>query len=186
MEKKDIYEHLAKIYLDASTKKKRKSAKSKRNRYLVFASVGLLIILTVPLSGFLLKHRRLNSQLALVLQADVTKINFDFDPAKKEIYTLNLKKLNLARFKSVSLALKKANFFDKVSLKLEFVNVFKEQGFVYLKDISTKWQDYQVPLSDFKGIGDWSEVTNLALVVEEWNTKEKHGVIYIDNIRLLR
>ena len=186
MEKKDIYEHLAKIYLDASTKKKNKSPKSKRNRHLVFASLGLIIILTVSLSGFLLKHRPLNSQIALVLQADVAKINFNFDPAKKEIYSLGLNKLNLARFKTIGLALKKANYFDRISLKLEFSNVFKEQAAVYLKDVPHKWQDYQISLSDFKGISDWSEMTTLALIVEEWNTTEKQGIIYLDNIRLLR
>jgi len=186
MEKKDIYEHLAKIYLDASTKKKKKSAKSKWNRHLVFVSLGLIAILTVSLSGFLLKHKRLNSQISLVLQADVTKINFNFDPAKKEIYSLGLKKLNLARFKTIGLAIKKANYSDKISLKLEFANVFKEQAVVYLKDIPNKWQDYQISLSDFKAISDWSEMTTLALIVEEWNTTEKQGIIYIDNIRLLR
>jgi hypothetical protein len=29
-------------------------------------------------------------------------------------------------------------------------------------------------------------MSNLTFAIEEWNVKEKRGVVYIDNVRLLR
>ena len=187
MDKKDIYEHLAKIYLDASLKKKKKARKySKVLKPLIVAG----IILFLGLSAFLftrLNHRLPpGSQLALVLCPDVIKINFHFDPAKKEIYSLALNKLNLSRFKALGFSAKKANYKDNTSLRVEFISPFKEKSEVYLKDISHKWQDYKIPLSDFKNISDWSEISSLSFIVEEWNVQEKKGVVYIDNVRFLR
>ena len=186
MDKKEIYEHLAKIYLDASTKKRKKIKEPARFKQLFFVSLIVILGLSAILSRYFLENKRPDVQVALVLQNDVSKINFNFDPAKKEIYTINFNKFNLGGFNALAFALKKSNYNDSVSVKVELINTFKEKSEIYLKDIPYRWQDYKISLSDFKGISDWSEITNLSFIVEEWNTKEKHGVVYIDNLRLLR
>jgi hypothetical protein len=187
MDKKDIYEHLAKIYLDASSKKKKKNkAYPQLFRNLFFIS----LMFVFGLSGVLLNNSRnkeaSNSQIELVLAADPLKINFNFDPAKKEIYSLNLNRLNLNRYGSVAFSVKKANFRDTISLRVEFTSAFKEKSEVYLKNIPHAWKEYNLNLADFKGISDWSEILTLAFIVEDWNTKENNGVVYIDNVRLLK
>jgi len=187
MDKKDIYEHLAKIYLDASSKKKKKNkAYPQLFRNLFFIS----LMFVFGLSGVLLNNSRnkeaSNSQIELVLAADPLKINFNFDPAKKEIYSLNLNRLNLNRYGSVAFSVKKANFRDTISLRVEFTSAFKERSEVYLKNIPHAWKEYNLNLADFKGISDWSEILTLAFIVEDWNTKENNGVVYIDNVRLLK
>jgi hypothetical protein len=187
MDKKDIYEHLAKIYLDVSSQRKKKS-KSKQFFYkkTVLISSIFIFALGVLLFANLPKRKAFNSELALVLAPGPIKINFDFNPAKKEIYSLNLNKLNMSRFKALAFALKKANYSDTISLRAEFTSAFNEKSEAYFKHIPHKWQDYKINLSDFKGISDWTEVSSFAISVEEWNTKEKKGVVYIDNIRLLK
>jgi len=185
MNKKDLYEHLANIYLDASSQKKKKVKKHlkiKGHFLILFGVVGLVIFLFIALN----KQKSLNSEFALVLQPDTAKINFNFDPAKKEIYSINLNKLNLSRFKTLGFSAKLANYQDKISLRIEFTNTFKEKSEIYLKNISHKWQDYKISFLDFKNMGDWSEMSNLSFIVEEWNTKEKQGAVYIDNLRFLR
>ncbi len=185
MDKKDIYEHLAKIYLDASSKKKKKSTKHfllDKGFFLgliaIFA-VGV-VILTYP------NHtRKLNSDTALVLSLDPAKINFNFDPAKKEIYTIDLNKLNLTRFKELGFSVRKTGPAEKLTLKVEFTSTFREKSDVYIRDIPGKWQDYRVKLDQFKKITKWSEVASLSFIVEEWNVKAKKGVVYIDNVRFL-
>lgn len=186
MDKKEIYEHLAEIYLDASTKKKEKIKESSRFKYPFFAFLAITLSLTVILYGYFLKNKQPNAQISLVLLNDASKINFNFDPAKKEIYAINLNKLNLGKFTTLAFALKKHNYTDNVSVRVEFINTFREKSEIYLKNISSRWQDYKIKLSDFKSIRDWSEMADLSFIVEEWNTKGKKGVVYIDNIRLLR
>lgn len=130
--------------------------------------------------------QRVNSELALIIQPEAVKVNFHFDPAKKETYSLNLNKLDLTRFKALGFSAKKANYQDKINLRVEFRNIFHEQSEVYLRDIPHHWQEYRIKFADFKDIRDWSEMENLSFIVEEWNVKEKRDVVYLDNIRLLR
>jgi hypothetical protein len=187
MDKKDIYEHLAKIYLDASSRKKKKT----RGYPKVFKNPFFISLVFVSAFAFILfsnfqKKKALNCELALVLLADTAKINFHFDPARKETYTIHLNKLNLMRFRALAFSVKKANYENIISLRVEFTTPFRERSEIYFKDVPHKWQDYKINLYEFKGISDWSEMSNLTFAIEEWNVKEKRGVVYIDNVRLLR
>jgi hypothetical protein len=188
MVKKDIYEHLADIYLDASSKKKKRSKKYHKNFKPLFSGIIVIILaLTVTLlinvKG---KNKALNSEIALVVSNEPIKINFNFDPARKEFYSLNLNKLDLRRFKSLAFSAKRANFKGNISLRIEFTNDFREKSEVYVKDLPNKWNNYKIDFSQFKNIGDWSDMTALAFVVEEWNVKEKNGIVYLDNLRFAR
>ena len=187
MDKKEIYEHLAKIYLDASSKGK----KEKKTYPELFKNLFLVSIIVVfGLSGVLLasffKNKIFNSEVALVLAPEAVKINFNFDPAKKEFYSLDLNNLNLNKYHALGFSIKKMNPKDSISLRVEFSNSFREKSEVYLKDLPNKWQDHTINFSEFKNINDWSKMRNLSFVVEEWNASEKKGVLYIDNVRLLK
>ena len=197
MDKKDIYEHLAKIYLDASLKRKNKTSRSPTFKNLFFISFAVIFLLAISLFFSLTKNKSLslaksgnrqplNSELSLLLQPDMVKINFNFDPAKKESYSLYLKKLNAARFKTLGFSLKNADYQDNVTLRVEFTNIFNEKSEIYIKDISHKWKDYKIALADFKSINDWSEMSSLSFIVEEWNARSNKGIVYIDNVRLLK
>ncbi len=188
MDKKDIYEHLAKIYLDASSKTKRKK-KSKVHAFLwrniILASVVIIVALGFTLRGLFSKSRPDTSEISLVLAHEAVKINFNFDPAKKESYTLDLNKQNISRFKALGFSIRKVNPKDTLSLRVEFTNSFKERSEVYIRDISSRWSDHRIDLVSFRNITDWSSMNSVSFIVEAWNAGEKHGVLYIDNIRLL-
>ncbi len=187
MDRKDIYEHLAKIYLDASSKKKKKSKSYHRffeNPFFIGTAAGLAVLTILFVS--LRRDKPADSEIALVFSDEAVKINFHFDPAKKESYSVNLNKLDFARYKTLAFSAKKADFRDTVSLKVELTNSFREKSEVYLKDMPHKWQDYKILLSDFKHISNWSEMQTLSFIVEEWNTNNKKGVVFIDNVRLLK
>jgi hypothetical protein len=187
MDKKDIYEHLAKIYLDASSKRKKKKKVGPHFlKNLFFLSLVFLFGFSIFLVSRFIKIKTLNAEIALVLCPDAVKINFHFDPAKKEIYSLDLNKLDLTRFKTLGFALKKTDYKNNLSVRVEFTSTFNEKSEYYIKDIKNAWQDYKINLSEFKNIGDWSEMLKLSFIVEEWNVREKRGIVYIDNIRLLR
>ena len=186
MDKKDIYDHLAKIYLDASSKKKKKNKaypKLFKNLFIIF------IFLTIGLGTTLLsssKKQAGNSETALIIQDTASKINFNFDPAKKEIYNINLNRLSLTHAKQLAFSVRNMNPKDKITLRVELTNAFKERSEVYIRNIPAKWQDFKIELAEFKSINDWSEIISLAFCVEEWNTSEKKGIVYIDNVRIIK
>jgi len=189
MDKKAIYDHLAKIYLDASSKSSRNKKKLTFKLDFIRPSLLVSIVLISGISALIFdgihKHNPLNSETALYLQDSPAKINFNFNPAKKEIYTLNLNRLDLGRFKSLAFSVKKTFFRDNINLKVEFVNAFREKSNMYIRNIPYRWQEYRINLSDFKDISDWSIITALSFIVEEWNVIDKQGVIFVDNVRLL-
>ncbi len=187
MDKKDIYEHLANIYLDASSKRKKKDKRLLKFSKPVFViSIFLIFSISSIIFNNFHKNKPLNSETALFISTETAKINFNFNPAKKEVYSINLNKLDMDKFKTLGFSLKTKNYGDSINLRIEFTNSFKEKSEIYIKEISHKWHDYKVNFADFKKITDWSKMSNLSFTVEEWNAKEDYGVVYIDNIRFLR
>jgi len=188
MDKKEVYDHLARIYLDASSKTKRKK-KSKLHAFLwrniILASVVVVAISGFGLNAVLSKNKLDTSEVSLVLANEAVKINFNFDPAKKEAYSLDLNRQNLSRFKALSFSVRKVNPKDTITLRVEFTNSFKERSEVYVRDIPARWHDYTLEFLQFRNITDWSSMGTVSFIVEAWNASDKHGVLYIDNVRLL-
>ena len=188
MDKRDIYEHLANIYLDASSKSKKKKNK-KKHKLNKYVTIGFAVVALLGFVSFSAVNGRIPvraSEVALVLYPDAAKINFNFNPAKKEIFSIDLNRLKLSHYKALAFAVKKSNPADRIALKVEFTNVFNERSGFYLKDIPDRWRNYTVKFSDFRELSYWGEMSRLSFIVEEWNAKDKKDVVYIDNIRVLR
>jgi len=190
MDKKEIYEHLANIYLDASSKSSKKKHKlksySKPVKNLIIAAIVLFSFLGSGIVYYNINNRAQDAQIALFLYQDTLKINFNFDPAKKETFSLNLKQLNLAKYKSLAFASRKTNPKDVISLRVEFTNRFNEKSEVYIKDISNKWTNHNIDFLRFAKISDWRQMKTLSFSIEEWNAREKSGIVYLDNIRVIK
>ena len=190
MNKKEIYEHLANIYLDSSLKssKKKRGLKlfPKTKQRLIISGLILFLALGVAVTSRRMSKAGPNAQIALFLHQDSAKINFNFDPAKKETFSLNLKQLNLSKYKALAFAVRKTNPKDIISLRVEFVNYFNEKSEIYIKDISSKWIEHQIDFSRFAQVSDWRQMKSLAFSVEEWNAREKSGIVYLDNIRVIK
>jgi hypothetical protein len=186
MDKKDIYEHLARIYLDASSQKKKKTkAQPRLARNLAIGAAALVFALS-GVVYFNYRSKPFSSETALVLLPEAAKINFNFDPAKKEVYFLNLNRLDLTRYNALAFSLKNTSLQSPVTLKVEFTNIYREKSAVYLRDIPRRWGDFRLGLSQFNKISDWSRMSGLSFIVEEWHVKDKKGVVYIDNVRVLK
>lgn len=187
MDKKEIYEHLARIYLDASSKKKKRT-KNHLRLYSNLFIIGLILLIGAgtTLISLSSKKNNLSTETALFITNEPSKINFNFNPAKKESFTINLNRLNLNHFKELAFSVKNTNAKKIVSLRIEFTNAFKEKSEVYLRNVPTKWQEFKISFLDFKNITNWSEMASVSFSIEEWNTQSDKGVLYIDNVRFLK
>jgi hypothetical protein len=190
MNKKEIYEHLANIYLDASSKSSKKKYRFSSSPKTVQGIILLAAVLVLGLGGFTtyyhVHNRTPAGEIALFLHQDTAKINFNFDPAKREIFSLNLKQLNLSKYKTLGFSVRKTNPKDILSLRIEFTNRYNEKSEIYIKDISSKWASQKIDFKRFAKINDWSQMKELSFGVEEWNAREKSGIVYLDNIRVLK
>jgi len=186
MEKNEIYDHLAQIYLDTPLKRKRPMPRIYTNIFkrLFFISLAGIIILSIILFYALHSHRIATTQTTLGFSSGITKIDFNLDSAKTQSFIVNLNNLDVAKFKNLSFSLRKQNSKDTVSIRVELTNAFKEKSEVYINNIPSSWKDYKIKLSDFNKISDWSQMESLSFIIEEWNTRENSGSIYIDNITL--
>jgi len=188
--KKEIYEHLANIYLDASSKSSKKKSKirsyPKSVQGLILAGLALVLGLGSFTTYSYIQNRNQPGQIVLFLYQDTAKINFNFNPAIKEIFSLNLKQLNLSKYKTLGFSVRKTSPQDIISLRVEFTNRFNEKSEIYIKDISSKWADHKINLSRFGRMKYWTQMKELAFSIEEWNAKEKSGIVYLDNIRVLK
>jgi len=199
MDKKDLYEHLANIYLDASAKRKSKKPRKHPDffKHLFFASLGVIILLTGLLFSIPFRYKHIISsfdnakltraEFALVLQPRIIKINFDFQPAKEEIYSIDLNNLDLSKFKELGFSVRKARFEDNITLIVEVSSTTNQRSKVYLNEIpSFKWMSARIRLKDFKQISDWSKAKAISFIVEEGNSNTKDGIVYIDEVRLIK
>jgi len=190
MNKKEIYEHLANIYLDASsnnTKKKNKlKAFTKSIKSLIIGGFILILGIAGSFTYFNSSGHNQSSQTTLFLYQDSAKLNFNFDPAKKETFSLSLNQLDLSKYKKLGFFVRKTNPKDTISLRVEFINRFNEKSEYYVKDIPAKWTNQEIDFSSFTKLNDWRQMKSLSFSVEEWNAREKSGIVYIDNIRVLR
>jgi len=66
--------------------------------------------------------------------------------------------------------------------KIELKNTKKEVGKYYVKGITSDWQKIVVPLRNFAGITDFSNMTEFVVVFEDRIATDRDGAIYIDNL----
>lgn len=68
--------------------------------------------------------------------------------------------------------------------KVELKNAAKQIGRYYITNVTDQWQEVVIPLSEFKGLTDLSNMSELVVVFEDRVASNKKGVIYIDDIKL--
>ena len=72
------------------------------------------------------------------------------------------------------------------AFKIELKNAKKEVGKYYASGITTDWQRIALPLNAFKGITDFSNLTEFVVVFEDRVASNKKGVISLDDIQFTK
>lgn len=102
-------------------------------------------------------------------------------------FWMNLQNLDASKYDALSVWVKgdvKAGY--TTVFKLELKTASKQVGRFYVTNVTDQWQEVIIPLKDFKGISDFSNLTELVFVFEDKIASNKKGVIYIDDIRFVK
>lgn len=195
MEKKEIYDYLAKIYLDNNKQRPREDRGYFLKKYWFFLIGAIAIAACVFFFYSLLRHpveshkAKLHS-LYLATGNELIKIRYNFsdDSAlRKESYTIASSGLNVQDFQQIKFLARRLKNEGSLNLKIEIENSLKEVAFYYITGLTNKWKEFTISLkNDFKEISRWDNIKRISFVAEEWNTEEKDDVIYIDEIRFSR
>lgn len=70
--------------------------------------------------------------------------------------------------------------------KIELKNNKKQVGRYYVTNITDQWQEIIIPLKEFKGIDDFSSLSEFVIVFEDRVASNKDGVIYIDDVKITK
>jgi len=191
MKKDEVYDYLAQVYLDKKGKKDKHKKRRLVWRYLFFLIPGGLILFLAVFffSNYSVKlFNPVNYSLFLASGDEFIKINYNFTNSslKKEGYTLTLSGLDAAPYQILCFHARRLKKHGLANLRIEIENKSKEIGYVYLSIIPHLWTEYYVKLNDFKGISYWNDISRISFFIEEWNTKNKDDVIYIDNLRFAK
>lgn len=187
---KDVYEHLANVYLDSSGPNKKRirtpGAKSLLLKNLFKIGVAVFICVVIVLTVTIFKQKPISKgQLSLILEDNPTKLNYNFNQSEKETVIFDLKNMNLQNYKILGFRVRKGNYRDNLHMCVEFISDFEEKSQFYIKHIPTSWRNYKIELNEFKDISNWSRMRQLLFILEEWNCQDKQGTVYIDNICFL-
>ena len=70
--------------------------------------------------------------------------------------------------------------------KVELKDALDQSSHYYVRGISDRWQDIQIPLHDFQGMANLRRLKEFVIVFEDTSATAKKGVMYIDDVRLRR
>jgi hypothetical protein len=67
-------------------------------------------------------------------------------------------------------------------VKVVIRNRRNEEASYYIQGVGLAWQEFAIPLEQFKQISDWSSLVDISFVLESWNVENKKGLVLVDNI----
>jgi hypothetical protein len=188
MTKDEIYEHLAKVYL--GKKKKKKKQKNFKFYTLLFINVVTLPLIAALIVGAVnsrfLKGSKVKTgnAIQLSLNAYPLRISYDFKDDRPQVqdFVLNLPDIDVSRFSRLEFLLRAGKRDYPRLIKLTLQNKRRETSFYYLSSISHNWQRISIPLSEFKGLNDFSNLTRISFGFESWNQNNKSGSVLIEDL----
>lgn len=177
---------MAQVYLG-----KRKEADPRQARHfhawlLINVLITLIIFSSVfyGLTAFLTRQSSLKGNIIFALHNGLVRLDYnfnqDFSPVKS--LALSAPAIDASRYKNIQFSIRARDEGNPGLLKVVIVNDSNETASYYIQGIDFAWQDFRIPLQEFKQISDWTNLKTISFVLESWNVEKKKGVILIDNI----
>ena len=186
MTRDEIYDHLAQVYLG-----KRKESEPRKKKYfhawlLINVLITLMIFSSVfyGLTAFLTRQSSLRGNVLFALHNGLVRLDYNFDEDFSPVKTLALSApaIDASRYKNIQFSIRGKEEANPSIVKVVITNDKNETASYYIQGIDYNWQDFRIPLREFKQITDWTNLKAVSFVLESWNVEKKEGVILIDNI----
>jgi hypothetical protein len=187
MNRDDIYDHLAQVYLGKKNKSEQKR-KKQFTSWLVINIVITGIIFASSVYGLtaFLTHRGdpFPSKVIYTLNNGPIRISYNleypFPPVKT--FSLSVPEMNVAKYHELQFAVRGLEEGSPGIIRVEVRNRRNEVSSVFVKNIEFKWERIQIPFEKFEHISDWSDISEISFVIESWNAEDKDGIILIDDV----
>jgi len=116
------------------------------------------------------------------------RLDYDVDspsPAYNGFW-MKLENVNALPYDTLSLDVRGASHKFTKRLKVELKTPDSRSAPFFISGITDQWQTIQIPLKRFKGVKDWSVLSEMILVFDDVNTAPKKGTLLVDQIRFER
>lgn len=187
MTKDDIYDHLAQVYLG---KRRKDDAKTKKqfNAWLLINGLITAIIFSSAFYGLtaFLTHNKdeLKQNVIYSLHQGAVRFDYDFKGSSNPVekFSLSIPDMDVGKYGSLEFSMRGKEEGVPGIVKVVVTSRYNEEAYHYIEGVNLAWQDYHIPLTEFREISDWSSVQDVAFVLESWNVEDKRGIVLIDNI----
>ncbi len=186
MQREEIYDHLAQVYLG-----KRKDPESHKTRhfhawFLINVLIALIVFSSVfyGLTAFLTRRTSFRDNIIFVLHNGLVRLDYDFNGhvAPIKFLALDAPAIDASHYKNIQFSIRVKDKGNPGPVKVVITSNKNETASHYIQGVDFAWQDFRIPLQEFKGITDWGSLKAISFMVESWNMEKKKGIILIDNI----
>lgn len=201
MEKKDMFEVLAKTYFDHSkvektgskegTSKEGKVSKTsedfspKKIKYhLILFNILIFGIILFGIRYYFLPSKT-GGNGSVISNQRLHPITFAFDfskPGNEVVYDVDLDSEDLSQAKNMVFKIR----FDSGTNHAVIVRVengFRERAEIPITGLNSDWAEVVIPLDEVYGISSWRDIRKVSFVLYKWNLASEKGAVFIDEMR---
>ena len=187
MTKKEIYEHLANVYLGKSVSAQRRN-KRRLNRKILW-NILILFVISVGafygLTAFLIpRNNDTQNSIIFALNNNPIRVKYNLAAPYPHIknFSLAIPSVDASKYSVLNFSIRGEEYGYPGIVKVVVKNRKNETAVYFAKDIFSKWKRFSIPLSEFEAITDWTNLKEISFVLEEWNIEKKKGMILIDDV----
>ncbi|MBF0123309.1 MAG: hypothetical protein HQL21_07915 [Candidatus Omnitrophica bacterium] len=188
MTRDEIYDHLAKVYLDKRETVEKVVAKK--------APPVSWLVINIVITGFILasvfwgltafltqRDDLLKSRIIYTLNNSPIRLSYDVGSGLPQVKQLviALSPVDAQKYHRINLSVRGADNGNPGILKIILTNAREEKAAYYLQGIKQRWQDYSISF-DQMNLTDWKTLRDISFVIEGWNATKPSGTVFIDNI----
>lgn len=192
MNRDDIYDHLAQVYIGKRKSQQQEEKKKTRKReFGAWLLINIIITIMIfssavyGLTAFLTRQgSSLRSNVIFDLYHGPVKLEYNFleAVAPTKSFSLTLPPLDAAQYAKIHFRMRCKDEGSPGLVKVVLRNKLNEEASYYLGDVGHEWREFSIDLAAFEDITDWTQLKDLTFVLESWNVDDKKGVILIEDI----
>lgn len=187
MNRDEIYDHLAQVYLG----KRSKAEEQKKKQFHAWLTINIVITVVILASAFYGLTAFLNQKVSsfeksilFALHNGPSRMEYDFEdpfPPTKS-FSLSIPRMDVTKYSRINFAIRAKEEGSPGIVKIILKNQKDETAYRYIQGIDLKWKEYSIPLEEFKQITDWTNLTEVTFILESWNVDKPKGMILIGDV----